>query len=313
MDKIQASSLLDSLKLVGTDWEAMADAIADLIPISDTGVSIDGGGILGVGPAAFMAALGYMGESWLSGTSTGAIIVALRGVGYSWEEILNMFLSDGPKMFADPGFLWNANPFLPKYDEANLEKALKRYFGSRTLKDFRVPVFVTASDFRTGKPKVFDSLTDTDIPIWYAVRCSTAAPTYFSPVGGRYADGGLWANNPILVGVAGYSSKAGVNPLRCRTISLGTSGGHWTPISIGRNMSKLQWAEPIIEYAIQGTGEAPEFIANQLLGPRRHMRISPTLTTGYSLDAVRAMKDYRGIWERLEHTMHHDLWAWLLK
>lgn len=312
MDKVKADTLVSELKLTGQSWETLVDSLTEKMPIDITGVSVDGGGILGIGSARFMSDLGYKGEQFLSGTSTGSIIVALRAIGREWPEILEIFRTEGAHIFENPGWLWKMNPQLPKYNEANIDAALKRHFGNKTMKSMNIPTFITASDFASGKPKVFDSITDQDVPIRYAVRCSTAAPTYFAPIDGRYADGGLWANNPALVGLAGYCNKTGLHPLRCRTLALGTGGDYWASRKIGKYMNALQWANPIISYSLGGTEEGATFIARALLGSRRFYRVEPKLTKDYALDAISSMNEYEELWGKFESQMHQDVWDWLL-
>ncbi|MDR1445425.1 MAG: patatin-like phospholipase family protein, partial [Treponema sp.] len=278
-------------------------------PIEYTGVTVDGGGILGIGPAKFLAKLNYQDESFLAGTSTGSIIVALRGAGKSWEEICEMFEKEGPGIFKKPPLLWRLNPQKPKYDAAHLESTLKYYLGDMKMKDLKKPVFITTSDFLRGKPKVFDN-TDDEM-VRYAVRCSTAAPTYFTPVDGRYADGGLWSNNPALVGLAGFCKQTRVNQLRCRIMSFGTGGDGWQAVKIGNSMNVLQWASPIIQYALAGTEEAPAFIAKALLDPRRFLRISPKLNRVYSLDSIDSMAQYSEIWSEWEKEYYTGIWEWI--
>jgi predicted acylesterase/phospholipase RssA len=69
------------------------------------------------------------------------------------------------------------------------------------MKELKKPNFIPASDFVRGKFKVFNN--SDDVLVRYAVRCSAAAPTYFTPVDGRFADSGLWADSPAPVGLAG--------------------------------------------------------------------------------------------------------------
>jgi hypothetical protein len=309
MEKQEFIDFIKSQQFNDCEWEDICNAVSDLAPIGYTGITVDGGGILGIGPARFLTKLGYNDESFLAGTSTGSIIAALRGSGKSWEEIYEMFNNEGPGIFKKPPFLWRINPQKPKYDETNIENSLKYYLGDLRMKDLKKPTFITASDFVRGKPKVFDN-TD-DVLVRYVVRCSTAAPTYFAPVNGQYADGGLWANNPALVGLAGFCKQTGVNQLRCRVMSFGTGGDGWQAITIGKSMNLLQWASPIIQYSLAGTEESPSFIAKALLDRRRFLRISPKLNRAYSLDSTGVMAQYSEIWSDWEKEYHSQIWEWI--
>jgi hypothetical protein len=148
------------------------------------------------------------------------------------------------------------------------------------MKELKKPNFIPASDFVRGKLKVFNN--SDNVLVRYAVRCSTTAPVYFTPVDGRFADGGLWADSPAPVGLAGFCKQTGVNQLRCRVMSFGTGGDGWQAIKIGKNMNLLQWASPVIRYALAGIEESPAFIAKALLDQCRFFRISPKLNRSYN-------------------------------
>ena len=63
---------------------------------------------------------------------------------------------------------------------------------------------------------------------------TSAAPTYFRPTedgGFRLLDGGLWANNPIMVGVVEAITALGASRERIRVLSLGCGS---EPYRVGR-------------------------------------------------------------------------------
>ena len=258
-----------------------------------TGISVDGGGILGIGSARLLKEMNYTGEDFLAGTSVGAIIVAMRGMGMTWERVYNIFKTEGPSIFATPPWYWRINPLKPKYDNANLKAVLKKYLGDAKMTDLVIPTFITTSDFKGGSPKVFDR-TD-DILIRDAVLMSTAAPTYFPPVANQYADGGIWGNNPCLVGVAGYANKCKVDPSQIRVISIGTGGDYYHGTTIDENLNPLQWATKIIGFSLQCTEDVAGFIAQELMGDR-YFRVEAHLTKEYKLDDVSLMNEYEDIW-----------------
>lgn len=258
-----------------------------------TGITVDGGGILGIGSVRLLKELNFCGEDFLAGTSVGSIIVALRASGMSWDRAYNIFLVEGAKIFEKPSFWWHMNPLKPKYESKNLKAILKKYLGDMKMCDLVIPTYITVSDFKTGKPKVFDR-TDNAL-VRDVVLMSTAAPTYFPPVGNQYADGGLWGNNPCLVGVSGYKKQYGIPLDQIRLLSIGTGGDFYHGSEITENLNDLQWANRIIEFELNCTEDYAGFVAEQLMGDN-YFRIEPHLTKRYAMDDVSIMEEYERIW-----------------
>jgi hypothetical protein len=275
-----------------------------------TGITIDGGGILGIGSVRFLKELNYNNEDFVAGTSVGAIIAALRGMGKSWDQVYNIFKTEGAGIFKKPSFMWRVNPLKPKYDNENLKAILKKYLGDTKMSQLIIPTFITTSDFKIGKPKVYDR--SDDILVRDAVLQSTAAPTYFPPVANRFADGGLWGNNPALVGVAGYADKNKVDPAQIRVLSIGTNGDFYHGSEISENLNALQWANRIIQFELQCTEDVTGFYASRLMG-NRYFRVEPYLTTGYALDSISSMDAYEMIWYKHWLANKTEILDWINK
>lgn len=94
--------------------------------------------------------------------------------------------------------LFGFNESFGLVDDRIVLERLREAFGDRTFADARVPLYLTATDFRTGEQVVFSSG-----PIVDAIRASIAIPYVFRPwpVGDRLlVDGFL--SDPMPVGVA---------------------------------------------------------------------------------------------------------------
>jgi uncharacterized protein len=200
-------------------------------------LSLDGGGIRGALTLGYLKKIESIlqkkhGKGYLlcdhfdliGGTSTGSIIAAALAVGKSVDEIVTLYMDLGGKIFGKPNNFWNPLEtwkFLKaEYDYTELEDSLIAAFGNITLgsNEIRTGLCIVAKRADTNsvwplinhpEGKFFDSQygKNSNIPLWQAVRASSAAPTYFAPQmidvgdGNRAAfiDGGVsMANNPAL-------------------------------------------------------------------------------------------------------------------
>ncbi|MES2679437.1 MAG: patatin-like phospholipase family protein [Bacteroidota bacterium] len=200
-------------------------------------LSLDGGGIRGALTLGYLKKIETVlqqkhGADYLlsdhfdliGGTSTGSIIAASLAIGKKVDEIKELYMDLGGKIFGKKRSFWNPLEtwrFLKaEYDYSVLETCLKDAFGSITLASDQIKtgLCIVAKRADTNsvwplinhpKGKFFDSAIgkNKNIPLWQAVRASSAAPTYFAPqmidVGdgqnAAFVDGGVsMANNPAL-------------------------------------------------------------------------------------------------------------------
>ena len=119
---------------------------------------------------------------------------------------------------------------------------------------------------------------------------TTAAPTFLPASrlrNHRLVDGGVWANNPVLIGVAEAVSMLGVPLDRIQVLSLGTTD----PCETNRRRldrgGLAQWARPASRVLLRAQALGHLHAAEHLIGPASVVRVDATVPDGlFRLDAL---------------------------
>lgn len=218
-------------------------------------LSIRGGGMKGIVPAAILAALeGQIGAirdqfDLIVGTSTGGILGLALAMGLHASDVLDLYLSHGPGIFARR-WMHRLGLFGARYDIVNLRGALASCFRSAPLSRCS-NVMVVATDVATRRSCFIKSWKHGQVSLVDAASATAAAPTYFDPVnvepcgefdGGLLADGGLFANNPVSFGLTEAVKMSAakhdfpsirVVDLACGTPRPATSRTRWGLVNAG--------------------------------------------------------------------------------
>lgn len=273
-----------------------------------------GGGIFGVGPANYIADIeGAAGEvvqdlvDAFAGTSVGAVNSGILGCGYSGAQLKGFYPELSPAFFGHTSIRYTLTKCGPRYDDAELLRVLKKKCGDRTMSETVKPTYITAWNAVKHCLKVFGP-GDKTVPVWYAIRASMSAPTYFGILDGIYGDGGLSANDPLIVAFAGVVSDDSVDISQgLKLINLVTSGmtEDCCPISnrwfITTLLTKL-----ILPAITAGNSADVEFIraaidkwTRKLTGSGtpllQNFRVAPP-SPNWDLDAVDRVADIAKIW-----------------
>ncbi|QEW23557.1 Putative sporulation hydrolase CotR (plasmid) [Marinibacterium anthonyi] len=272
-------------------------------------LSIDGGGIKGILPAAVLAECerrflkGGSAASYfdmIAGTSTGGIIALGMSAGMRAEEVLQIYMRHGAEIF--PRHWTPPIPFghtlrsvyqfardlaVYRYDGEPLERALRDSFGNRTLGSVNVRLSIPAFDgfnevnvLKT--PHHPDFRLDWQEELVTVALATSAAPTFFSTYrnGTRhFADGGVWANNPVMVALVDAMSCFDVDRHKVDVLSLGC-GDQDLRMSDGqiKRGGMFHW-RTIIESAMHLQSQNALGQAGLLIGRDRMLRLTsaPTL------------------------------------
>jgi patatin-like phospholipase/acyl hydrolase len=263
-------------------------------------LSIDGGGIKGIYPATVLAGLEekYLGgESianhfdLITGTSTGGIIALGLSMRMRAREMANLYFDHGKKIFPEPRFgrigrVWAGlrNLACYRYDRTALASLLTETFGDKCFGQAQSPLCIPSCDGTFGDVYIFktphhpDFVKDASQLLTTVAMATAAAPTFFQPLpadGYRFLDGGIWANNPIMVGIVDAMTAFDVDRHRIRVLSLGCGD---EPYKVSDAMMRwgglFSW-RAVIDGAIAFQSQNAIGQAKLLLGAERVMRLVP--------------------------------------
>ena len=160
----------------------------------EIGIALSGGGAKGICHLGVLQALeeNDIEVDGLSGTSAGAIVVALYSYGYSPKEIL--------KIIAKTRF-YNMLKFTTTFNGLltldNLGKALRKYMPEDNFSALKKPVYIAATELIKGETQFF-----TEGELVEPILASCCVPVIFNPLkykDGIYVDGGILKNLPAEI------------------------------------------------------------------------------------------------------------------
>lgn len=272
-------------------------------------LSLDGGGIKGLFSAAVLAKLEEKcGTSivdhfdLVTGTSTGGLIALGLGLGLKPREMVQFYVHHGPKIFANP-FGWRswAQWVRSKFPQSPLMEAVRdpSTFGDKTLGQSAKRLVIPTYNLGADKVRVFKTMhhprlmTDWKIPAWKVALATSAAPTYFPACSHidntRLVDGGVWANNPAMLGVVEAISLLRASVDHIKVFSIGTTDSRQHRRKALNSGGILQWASnrDVVDVLARGQSEGVNGQVGLLLGKERFHRIDPTVPNGiYRLDRI---------------------------
>ncbi len=208
-------------------------------------LSLGGGGIKGATTAAYLAHMEEVSGravvdcfDLIAGTSTGGILAIALAMRVPASDLVEFYRQSGPEIFPrDRSTLdgwWSLWRHLRKgkYSAAPLARAVDNVLSQRQLGNAETRLVIPATQparaemylFKTRHHALFQRdhrLLARDVAL-----ATSAAPSYLpqhqSPKLGLFADGGLWANNPVGIAVSEAVSYLDWDPNDLHVLSIET-------------------------------------------------------------------------------------------
>ncbi len=243
-------------------------------------LSIDGGGIKGLYSSTILE---HLEEKYscsisdhfdmLCGTSTGGLIALALSLGIPAKTVSEFYMNKGKRIFPYIPFFNSLKQVVwgGKFSDKKLKQSLVEIFGEKKLGESKNLLCIPSYTYTDARPLVFkfdhkEKGLDRDNKAKYVdvALATSAAPTYFPLCEidyydkKQYIDGGVWANNPTLVGLIEALSYFVGNGKEFDNIkllsisSLTLSGGK--PIGLSRKRSFVRWRSDLFD--VFNTGQS---------------------------------------------------------
>jgi predicted acylesterase/phospholipase RssA len=283
-------------------------------------LSLNGGGLKGLYTASVIKSiedcLGHpIADHFdiVAGTSTGGLIALGLGLQKSGKELQQFYLKNGKAIFPSTGLSgwlrlakW---PFLTKYAQKKLRTTLQELYSDSTSEQpllghstsrLLIPTYVASQSLpRVLKtPHAARYTYDPHMPMWAVGLATSAAPTYFPAFKydkETYIDGGVWANNPSILGVV-EALDLGASLPNIRVLNIGTTYEpfesvywrlNWPNVAIKRS-GLASWATKILPLVMEANSfSTSDMYIHQLLSTGNSAVINDFVEKGKcSLDKV---------------------------
>ena len=294
-------------------------------------LALDGGGVKGAYTASVLSTLESLtGKSisqhfdLITGTSTGGIIAIAIGLGIPLSEILDLYVSKGPKIFPSPKRWWLGSAWglmrhllLPKHSREILQQAIADIIGERRFGESRNRLVIPAFNAVSGDVQLFKTShtpsfrMDCNRPAVDVALATAAAPTYFQAFtdadGRSYVDGGVWANCPAMVGIAEAVGVLGWPLDSIDVLSIGTTDEPFDISRKKRGGGVFRWNRGLITLFMSAQSRGTLGLANALTN-KRILRIDDLTRPGrFSMDDSREVFELKSLGENSARRFADDI------
>jgi uncharacterized protein len=254
-------------------------------------LSIDGGGVKGLYSSTILEHLEkkYGGScsdyfDMICGTSTGGLIALAVSQKISAIEISKIYTEHGNKIFPKQNkligllrqTLWKG-----KFKDDALKKVLTGVFGEKVIGESNNLLCIPSYSFTDARPWIFkydhkEGNLDRDNKVKYVdVALATSAAPTFLPLAEiemydykQFIDGGVWANNPSLLGLIEaltyfVGEEKPYDKIQILSLSsLNNTAGKQTGLK--RNRSFVQWRDALFETSLIGQSSFTHYFLSKL-------------------------------------------------